>query len=389
MTKSKPIPIKMVSQAVELSAAARELDISKVIALDTESNSRHHYPEQLCLIQIASLDKIYIIDTISASDLSPLRDILADASVRKVIHSADYDIRCLDRHSGLRIRNLSDPSIAARFTGITQYGLASLIKDLLGITIDKSKHIQKSDWGRRPLSTEAILYAANDVRYLVTLQQELDQKLRILGREAWVAEECARIEKVRYNEPNLETAYLSVKGSKDLNGQELAIFQKLFLFREEEARRQCRPPYFVLSDATLIFLAANPRTDFSQLASLGQTGLKRFGNGLRKALENGLNAPPIYRPPRIKTTRTSEEEVQRLNRLKEWRMLVGSSLSLDPSLIWPLASLERLARTPDTVDIESAHDGIRDWQRQVAAPSLQTFLKSIVTDLEEDTDSPN
>ena len=227
MTKSKPIPIEMVSQAAKLGAAARELDGSKVIALDTESNSRYHYPEQLCLIQIASLDKIYIIDTISASDLSPIRDILADASVRKVIHSADYDIRCLDRHSGLRIRNLSDPSIAARFTGITQYGLASLIKDLLGIIIDKSKHIQKSDWGQRPLSTEAILYAANDVRYLITLQQELDQKLRILGREAWVAEECARIEKVRYNEPNLETAYLSVKGSKDLNGQELAIFQKL------------------------------------------------------------------------------------------------------------------------------------------------------------------
>ncbi|MBI4283566.1 MAG: ribonuclease D [Chloroflexi bacterium] len=383
MPKSKSIPIEMVCHAEELSAAARELDSSKVIALDTESNSRHHYPEQLCLIQIASLDKIYIIDTLSAGNLSPLRNILADASVRKVIHSADYDIRCLDRHSGLRIRNLSDPSIAARFAGITQYGLASLIKDLLGITIDKSKHIQKSDWGRRPLPTEAISYAANDVRYLITLQQELDQKLRILGREAWVTEEYARIERVRYNEPNLETAYLSVKGSKDLNGQELAIFQKLVLFREEEARHQCRPPYFILSDATLIFLAANPRADLSQLAGFGQTGLKRFGNGLRKALEKGLNAPPIYRPPRIRTTRNNEEEVQRLNRLKGWRALLGSSLSLDPSLIWSLASLERLAKMPDTVDIEGAHDSIRDWQRQVVAPSLQTFLKTMVTDAEQ------
>src|SRR3989338_6944960 len=227
-----PTPIKMVRQPAELSTAAGELDHSPVIALDTESNSRHRYPEQLCLIQIASVDTIYIIDTISIGDLSPIRDILADSSVKKVIHSADYDIRCLDRHSGLRIGNLSDPSIAARFSGIAQFGLAHLTKDLLNIAIDKSERIQKSDWGRRPLSAEAIDYAANDVRYLIVLQQALDEKLRILGREEWVAEEYGRIELVRYSEPDLETAYLSVKGSKDLNGQQLAIFQKLFLFRE-------------------------------------------------------------------------------------------------------------------------------------------------------------
>ena len=114
-------------------------------------------------------------------------------SVKKVVHSADYDIRCLDRHSEIRINNLCDPSIAARFIGITQFGLAALTKDLLGITIDKSKQIQQSDWGRRPLSTKSIGYAADDVRHLIALQETLDQRLQILGREAWVAEECARL----------------------------------------------------------------------------------------------------------------------------------------------------------------------------------------------------
>ena len=377
MTSSIPLPVEIVNRPAQLSASARELVGSHIIALDTESNSFHHYPEQLCLIQIASRHKVYIIDTISLHDLAPLRDVLADVSIKKVIHSADYDIRSLDRHSGLHIRNVFDTSIAARFTGITQLGLEALTRDLLGITINKSKRLQRADWGRRPLSAEALEYAATDVHHLIALKEILDQRLRTLGRETWVDEECTRIEEVRYTAPNLETAYLYVKGSKDLDGRELAVLQSLVLFREEEARRQHRPPFFVLPDATLIFLATNLQADLSEVPGLGQTGLKRFGQGLQQALHNGITAPPIHRPPPTKFVRTSEEEVKRLSHLKEWRTSLGSSLSLDPSLLWPLTSLERLAKAPDTLSVELTSDNIRHWQRDVIAPSLQTCLESL------------
>jgi len=371
------LPVEIVSRPAQLGVAARELVGSHAVALDTESNSFHHYPEQLCLIQIASRHKVYIIDTISLSDLAPLRDVLADVSIKKVVHAADYDIRSLDRHCGLHIHNLFDTSIAARFTGITRLGLAALTRDLLGITINKSKRLQRADWGRRPLSTEALEYAATDVRHLLALREILDQRLRTLGRAAWVAEECAKIEEVRYTAPNLETAYLSVKGAKGLDGRGLAVLQSLFLFREEEARRQHRPPFFVLPDAALVFLATSPEAALSEVPGLGQTGLKRFGQGLQQALRNGITAPPIHRPHPIKAVRASEEQVQRLSRLKEWRISLGSSLSLDPSLLWPLTSLERLAKAPDTLSIELTSDNIRHWQRDVVASSLQTCLKSL------------
>ena len=252
--------------------------------------------------------------------------------------------------------------------------MEALTRDLLGITINKSKRLQRADWGRRPLSAEALEYAATDVHHLIALKETLDQKLRTLGRETWVDEECTRIEEVRYTAPNLETAYLYVKGSKDLDGRELAVLQSLVLFREEEARRQHRPPFFVLPDATLIFLATNLQADLSEVPGLGQTGLKRFGQSLQQALHNGITAPPIHRPPPTKFVRASEEEVKRLSHLKEWRTSLGSSLSLDPSLLWPLTSLERLARAPDTLSVELASDNIRHWQRNVVASSLQTCL---------------
>jgi ribonuclease D len=252
--------------------------------------------------------------------------------------------------------------------------LAALIRDLLGITIDKSKRLQRADWGRRPLSAEALEYAAADVRYLFALREILDQRLQTLGRVAWVAEECAGLEEVRYTAPNLETAYLSVKGAKYLDGHALAVLQSLFLFREEEARSQHRPPFFVLPDATLVFLASNPGVALSNVPGLGQTGLKRFGQSLRQALRNGITAPPIHRSHHIKAARTSEEQVQRLSRLKEWRISLGASLSLDPFLLWPLTSLKRLAKAPDTLSVELTSGNIRHWQRDVVASSLQACL---------------
>ncbi len=377
MTVSLPLPVEIVSQSAQLDVAVQAMAGSRAIALDTESNSFQHYPEQLCLIQIATRHKVHIIDTISLKELAPLKEVLVDDSIKKVVHGADYDIRSLDRHYGFRIRNLYDTNIAARFAGITQVGLAALIKDLLSVNIHKSKRLQRADWGRRPLSAEALDYATTDVRYLLALRETLDQRLQALGRTAWVTEECARLEEVRYTAPNLETAYLSIKEAKNLDGCGLAILRSLFLFREKEARRQRRPPFFVIPDAALIYLATSPTAALSEVPGLGQTGLQRFGRGLHQALRDGLAAPPIHRPPPMTAEPVSHEQIQRLSRLKAWRSSISVTLSLDPTLLWPTASLERLAKSPDTLGVELTSTNIRCWQRDHFASSLHAYLESL------------
>ena len=376
-TVSLPLPVQIVSQSAQLDVAVHGMAGVKAIALDTESNSFHHYPEQLCLIQIATRHQVYIIDTISLKGLAPLKKVLADNAIKKVVHGADYDIRSLDRHYRFHIHNLYDTNIAARFAGMARFGLADLIKDLLGVTIHKSKRLQRADWGQRPLSAEALDYATTDVRYLLALQETLDQRLQTLGRTAWVTEECARLEEVRYAAPNMENAYLSVKGSNNLDGRGLAILRSLFLFREEEARRRHRPPFFVIPDAALIYLATSPATALSAVPGLGPSGLQRFGQSLQEALHNGLAAPPGHQPPSLPVERVSQEQLRRLSRLKAWRASLGTALSLDPALLWPTTSLERLARAPDTLGVELTSANIRHWQREHFASSLHAYLESL------------
>src|SRR3989338_2107681 len=128
MTVLPPLPVEIVTRAAQLDAAVKAMLGCREIALDTESNNFFRYPEQLCLIQIATRHKVYIIDTIALKGTDALREVLADAAIIKVIHGADYDIRSLDRHYRLHVRNLFDTGIAARFAGATRFGLAALIE---------------------------------------------------------------------------------------------------------------------------------------------------------------------------------------------------------------------------------------------------------------------
>ena len=375
MTNIQKLPFEIIDQVAPLEAAIGVLETQTVISLDTESNSRHHYPEQLCLVQINGGQRVFIIDTIKLKDLFPLKSILENKNIQKIIHGADYDIRCFDRHYQFRIHNLYDTSVAARFAGISEFGLAALIRDLLGVNLLKSERLQQADWGRRPLSAEALEYAAGDVHYLLDLRDILSERLRALGRTDWVAEECARLEEVRYSPPDIQNAYLSIKGGQNLDRKGLAVLRRLALFREEQAMRQGRPPFFVIPDHALIALAASPSINLSNVSGIGPIGLQRFGPDLQKALRQGQADPPIQRP---ETTfeRLSQDQAARLTRLKAWRSALSNNLALDPSLLWPTTSLDRLARDPNAFETEIHSAVVRNWQRKLFTDSLQACLVS-------------
>ena len=375
MTVLLPIPMEVIVNSTQLDNAVTEMADATAIALDTESNSLHHYPEQLCLIQIATRNKVYVIDTIILKNIEALRKILADNAVMKIIHGADYDIRSIDRYCGFHIRNLYDTYIAARFAGMTEVGLAALLRDLVGVNIEKIKRLQTADWGRRPLSVEATDYAASDVRHLHRLQEMLDKKLDALGRKTWAAEEFSRLEEIRYTPPDLKNAYLAVKGNDILDGGGLAVLCRIFQFREEEAVRQHRPPFFIMPDNVLVTLAASPKADLLGIPGLGH-GLPRFKQGLQQALQAGLAAPPIPRPAFIFMEPMNSAQLHRLSRLKAWRASIASHLALDPSIIWPTPSLQRLAREPDTFDVEVKSSNVRRWQCEQFAFSLNEYLKT-------------
>ena len=140
---------------------AAKLESEPLLALDTESNSLHAYRERVCLIQIATAREIFLLDPLAVTDLSALGRLLANSSITKVAHGSDYDVRCLHRDYGFTVRSLFDTEIAARFLGSSRTNLASVLEGFLSVEIPKSRSLQTSDWGRRPLSPLAMDYASS------------------------------------------------------------------------------------------------------------------------------------------------------------------------------------------------------------------------------------
>ena len=349
------------------------------VAVDLESNGFFRYPERVCLVQLATQDAVHVIDPLSIDDPAPLGKLLADPSVDKIFHSADYDIRSLDRDWGFHVRGLFDTSIAAAFVGSEKLGLAAVLKEFLDVEVSKEKKLQRADWSRRPLTDEMLQYAAQDVLHLARLKATLDGKLARLGRTAWVREEIDRLAGVRHTPPDAEWGFLSVKGSRILDGRGLAVLRSLHSFRENEALKLDRPPFKVLSDSVIADLAADPRRDIARVKGIGRYGRGPAAAGVRRAIREGLRASPVRRPrkPRNDGERLSPKERararDRLRLLKGWRAEQAKHLGLAPPLIWPATSLGRLAARPDSLPTELDCEEVRGWQRREFGESLRTF----------------
>ncbi len=367
----------LVDDAAALDRALADIGAAARIGVDTEADSRHHYPEKVCLIQVATDKSAYVIDPLAIDDASALGRVLADPHVEKVLHGADYDLRGLDRDFGFSIRPLYDTNAAARLAGLERFGLAALMEDVLGVVIPKQAALQKSDWSRRPLRPEALAYAAEDVVHLGALRDGLDERLGSLGRRAWAAEESERLSEVRYTAPDPETAFLSVKGAGRLDGRGLAVLRSLYEMREAEARRRNLPQAYVLSAEAMLHLAAHPDGGLEEVPRMGPATVRRLGDAIRRSVRAGQGARPYVRPrPQVPPLpRPTSAESKRLARLKAWRQAQGKRLALDPALLWPARSLDRLARAPGTLDAELRAPEVRRWQAAEFGASLRELLE--------------
>ncbi|MCH7621438.1 MAG: ribonuclease D [Chloroflexi bacterium] len=380
----------LVTDQADWEEIAANLGRETELALDTESNSLYVYRERVCLIQIGTREETFLLDPLAVDDLSSLGRLLDDPSIGKVLHGSDYDLRTLNRDYGFTMQGLFDTQVAARFLGSTSPNLASVLENSLGITIPKSRKMQTSDWGSRPLSSLAIEYAANDVAYLVEVAANLRERLLQVGRLAWVEEECQRLQKTKYSPPQPpEVTFLRVKGSDRLTPSELAILKELFLAREEAAARLDCPPFKVLSNEVLVRIAQSCSTSRAALlegkgiAGLSSPVLRRWGTLIQAAIARGQQGPEYHRAPRERRERSwTPESRARLQRFKQWRTERGAALGLDPALLWPTPSLERWALhgVPHAGGGENHRPAVdepevRAWQRQEFEAELKGIAR--------------
>ncbi len=160
------------------------LDLGKTVAVDTETLGLIPRRDKLCLVQLSTGDgNAHLVQLDRGSYTAPnLKALLADPAVTKIFHFARFDVATLKQHLGVDTAPVYCTKIASRLTRTytDKHGLKDLIKELLGIELNKQQ--QSSDWGAHVLSDAQKQYAAQDVLYLHELKSRLDQMLEREGR---------------------------------------------------------------------------------------------------------------------------------------------------------------------------------------------------------------
>lgn len=301
------------------------------VAVDTEFVRERTYYPRLCLIQLAVDDTIWCVDPIALSDLRALYQALTMPGCVKIFHAARQDLEIFYNAYGEIPTPLFDTQIAAALLGRPdQIAYAGLAAELCGVELDKSS--SRTDWSRRPLSTSQLDYAADDVRYLGSMQRQLEQELIATGRAAWFEEECQRLADAKLYRAEPSEAWQRMKGLDKLSAAEFARAVALAEWRETTAKARDLPRGWILKDDRVLALAREvPRT----VQALGETtgiapGLvRRYGSGLLEVLSSATPSGDLLPPVKPRLTGAGKKLLARL--LKELGELCqdrGVSMSL-------------------------------------------------------------
>lgn len=316
--------------------------------MDTEANSFYAYYDRLCLIQFSTDKEDYLVDPLSIKELAPLSALFNSSRVEKVFHAADEDIRCLKRESDFEFLNIFDTLVSARILGAKECGLAAMLSKHLQVSLNKK--LQRSDWGRRPLTPAQIQYASEDTHYLLPLRDLLHRQLveRRLWEEAREGFERVAAIKPEPRHFNLE-GFQWIEGARDLDAQGLSVLRELYLRRDEQGKKMNRPVFMVLPDALLVRLARGRPSDLSELKRIsGVTPyiLSRHGPWILEEIEQGKKSPPVEPLKAPVAPRMKEEERTLYEKLRSWRNERAAERGVEVDVILPNSVLKKLACSP-------------------------------------------
>jgi ribonuclease D len=367
--------LEQITTAASLGPLLDQARAEGTCAVDTEFVWERTYAPALCLVQLATAERLAVIDPLAGAPLDPVAELMADPAVEKVMHAPSGDLAAFVLHHDVRPRNVFDTQVAAGFAG---YGgspsLERLLDQAVGVHLRHDEGF--TDWSRRPLTPIQIEYAADDVRYLLDAARALRARLAGQGREAWVDEEMAQ----RYGDgaklvQDPELAWRRVSGRGRLRGEQIAALAAAAAWREREARRRDLPASWLIKDATLIEIARRrPRTprDAESIRGLQL----RKGAQLDGLLAAVAAAGP---PPSGASEGDLPGEVRR--RVRVVLPLASAVLQarcaeagVASELVATRAELEALI-AGQAMGADGGHPLLSGWRRELAGESLLALLR--------------
>ena len=366
--------VDLVADAPALAALCERIVAAPRIGLDTEFHTEKHFTPKLMVVQVAFDDGVAIVDPLALPDLLPLADALTTATV--IGHALSSDLRILEDAFGTLPQAAYDTQAAAAFCGYgMSISLLDLVRDVAGVTLRKSQTV--SDWSTRPFTPKQLDYLVDDVRYLFTIADKLDEKLIARGRLEWAREEMRTLIDPRTYRSDKRKLYLRVAGNARMNRRELGVLNELALLRETIARERNIPLKYVLPDDVLIGLVGLHPTsidELSQLRRLDAGMRKHIGARIIEAIAAGAAIPEEHLPPRAPRPLGAQRDAL-VAAVALLINAVAAANDLPSALLVSRSEIEKIAREgPQSPDELTALLDLAPWRRDLVIGPLWSFL---------------
>jgi ribonuclease D len=367
-------PVPLIASDAELADLIAHLHSAGHFAYDSEFIGEMSYVPKLCLIQVATTERVALIDPLAELDLDPFWNLLADPRVLKIVHAGQQDVEPVVRFIGKAPANLFDTQIAAGFIAMPYpLALSKLVLELAGAKLGKG--LTFTHWDQRPLSAHQLRYAADDVRYLPAVYETMRQRLEALGHLQWAMDESASICDPSLYRFDPESQYLRVRGAGSLQPKQLAVLKELVIWRDAAARVADSPPRAYLKDEILIDLARNaPKTveKLDRVRGLPRPIEVEHGKTMIDCITRGLSTP-VDAMPAVRDSEQSPGDRFRTDALWSLVQALAFSRSIDPNLIASRQDITELYR--HLVSGGEVPHLLQGWRRQAVGADLLSMLQ--------------
>jgi ribonuclease D len=330
------IAYRVINDDATLAVCCAQWRQQSALALDTEFMRVTTFYPQAALFQIADAEGVCLIDPLCINDWEPLRAVMRDPQVVKVLHSCSEDLLVLQVCLGVMPAPLYDTQIAAAFLNeASAISYQNLVKLHAGIELPKGE--TRSDWLQRPLSAEQLTYAALDVAYLLPLWERQCERLRQQGHLHWLQEDCARLVHQYDTEINADFSayYLSFKGAWQFGPQQRAALQRLAAWREQRARKRDKPRNWILKDTALYGIASVLPATRMQLRAIEEVSdnfIRFEGDQVLELLQEARHLPEADCPPPLPKPLNPGKQA-RLRRAQDYINVRAAALDLPDEIL--------------------------------------------------------
>jgi ribonuclease D len=363
----------LVTRPEELEPCCAQITPSPVLGLDTEFVGEDTYHPRLCLVQVATEQRLYLIDPLTVGPLDAFWKLIVDPLRVVVVHAGREEVRLCQLWAGQAPGQLFDLQLAAGLVGLP-YPLShgALVQRVLGVSLTKGETL--TEWRDRPLTASQIRYAFDDVRYLLPVWQRLAGQLEGLGRTAWAREEFHRLQSTAAPEDTVSERWQKLRGLGSLDRRRLAVVRSLFQWREQRATEANRPSRTVLRDDLIIEVARRLPTRERDLQVVRGVQ-KREVEGILQAVAAARQLPLEQCPPLAERDQDPPQMAMVAGVLNAVLGDLCMRMKLAPNLVASSQDVKGLVRARLSRQGLPESPLTRGWRSQHVLPALLAVLE--------------